>query len=421
MAGDVGATRAGRRGVLRALATVSALTVALVACGGGSDGGGSGSGDSKAAPDSTRAPAKAGLDLDALTWTRSPIGAPGAGNLNDVVTDGKIFVTGGLLRDGAAGAVPIWTSVDGTIWKPATGPASAFPADAVVTELVHDGDRFVAFGRKIDGGTLAWTSPDGKRWSEYRAPGFPVDETSVPSAAAMTDEGLVLVVIAPSGPSNRMLWAEADGRWRSRGPVPGTGETGDYVPAIAGEGSGSGLVAMGESERDAAAWTSPNGSSWTAATVVGLDPATYEQMSDGIAGGPGFVGVGVRNSGGHEVAAAWTSRDGKQWQPAGEEAGAFAAVTGSSSSMDAVTDWSDGLLGAGNDGPAVTVWASERGTTWSRLPDDPALRVRSGTSATVTGIAVANGHVVAAFRERRFDGSTFVTVGLGIVSGTSRS
>jgi hypothetical protein len=374
---------------------------------------------SRAGRSSTSLSAKA-VESAKLVWTRSPAGAPGAGNLNGIASGGKLFVVVGLVGGGQPGAVPIWTSSDGLKWRVAKGPAAAFPGGTVLTDVVYDGKRFLAFGQPQSGtGTLAWASSDGRTWKSYQPAGFPVSAAEIPIAATPTKGGLLLLVADPST-NIYSLWSARGDRWESVGPVPGAGLSNVFLARAVPAPSAGGFVAVGQQSRDATAWTSSDGSQWSQVSVSD-DPEGFESIQGVVAAGPGLVAVGVANGPtGSEIAYAWTSTDGAQWQPASGGLPEFVGESGAGLGMDTATLNGEAVLAAGHEGGALAFWTSPNGTSWKRVPDDPQFQVRSGTAADATGVVAASGRIVAIFRERRLSGTRFQTVGLGIVAGKAR-
>jgi hypothetical protein len=404
------------RPAARAFGVALGLVLVAAACGGGGDD--SSDADTKGSGGSTSttvASREASLGSGSITWRRSPVGAPGAGNLDALATDGTRFVVVGLNRSEGPG-VPIWWSDDGLIWTRGIGPASAFPAGTIATKVVYDGEKFVAFGRPKQGyATLAWSSANGKSWSAYHGSGLDVPSGAYPASVSVTDDGLLLLVVNPD--TGYALWRSRGDTWRSLGAVTLEGGASAVVQKVAE--SGSTLVAAGHVDRAAAAWTSPDGSQWTRATIAGSDPESFSAIQDLVTTGSELVAVGVADNGFHEIPLAWYSSDGTQWQGGGPIT-AFSTEDGRSGGMDVATVADGGVVSAGHDGSKVALFTSDDGKAWKRVKDDPQLEIRIGSFAEPTGVAVANGHVVVAFREQRLQGTSTSLVGLGIVSGTTR-
>jgi hypothetical protein len=361
------------------------------------------------------------VDVAHLSWTRSPAGAPGAGNLNGLATDGKRFVTIGLTGNSTVtGFVPIWTSSDGVRWKQATGPSSAFPANLVGTSVVHQGHRFLAFGypRASTGTVLAWTSKDGTKWVRYHPKGFPPrGPGAAPQGATATKNGVLLRVVDVNGTWH--LWGSNGDRWRALGDLPSAGQasTSRTLPGRHGHG----FVTVGTSNNAAAAWTSKTGSTWRTASIGGMAPGDGSTIADAVAGGPGFVAVGSAAGPGHEVADVWTSADGKLWQPASGNTAAFTGRSGTLTAMDVATTSGKNVIAAGTDRSSIAIWTSHGGRSWKEIPADLVRRVQTGVIARPTGVSVANGHVVVVLREESLNSTGgFDISGLGIISGSAK-
>jgi hypothetical protein len=354
----------------------------------------------------TRAPAKASVDAAHLTWTRSPGGAPGAGNLNSSLV----------------GFVPIWTSTDGLRWKRAQGPRSAFPANISVADVVHTGSRFLAFGypRSSTDAVLAWTSKDGTKWTRYRAKGFP--PTSKPGApasgATVTKTGVLLKVLDVNNTAH--LWSMSNGRWRVLGDLPDVGQT--VVDRVLPTRNGRSFIAVGHSNNAAAAWTSKTGKTWSTKPILGMAPGDGSTMEDAVASGHGFVAVGSGSGLDHEVANAWTSSNGNRWQPVSGSTARFTGHSGRQTAMTVATTYGTALIAAGYDGGNVGIWTSRDGRTWKDVPETIQFLVKTGTVGYSSGVAAGNGHVVVIFREEQYNSTSndYDITGLGILSGSAK-
>jgi hypothetical protein len=133
------------------------------------------------------------------------------------------------------------------------------------------------------------------------------------------------------------------------------------------------LVAVGleviGNDTNGAAWVSSDvGVTWTQDTLDGpqLGGAGEQNIATVVAGGPGFVAVGVDG----DDAGIWTSTDGTRWRqeitsPEGADNGVQALIF--------VVPTATGFAAVGNEtGPAgvdAAVWTSANGIVWDRLPD----------------------------------------------------
>jgi hypothetical protein len=173
-------------------------------------------------------------------------------------------------------------------------------------------------------------------------------------------------------------WTSPDGATWSIHPMGTTKFTFPVAMAIGADGT---VVAVGRSGPLPVAWTSTDGVTWQAHPVARLDDrGIAERMTTVVATGHGYLAGG---SVGPELlerhARFWTSIDGLDWRPVPDDPAAFADAE-----VRSITPFGDGYLAVGVLGTAqahtgAVAWTSADGMTWSRV-DDPAL---------VGGIAVA--------------------------------
>lgn len=186
------------------------------------------------------------------------------------------------------------------------------------------------------------------------------------------------------------------------------GEGGAEMLSIATNGSG--FVAVGltgdgvgdwRGDRNAAAWTSPDGISWSR---VPHDPDIFgdageQEMFSVAAAGPGYVAVGYRFDEPERLgvtAGLWISPDGVEWISIRNDAEGSPMA----SSLADVTAGGPGVVAIGSDGNAA-VWTSVDGLAWSRVPDDPDVFVRSEMSSVIVG----GPGLVAVGKSRSYPGS----------------
>ena len=154
----------------------------------------------------------------------------------------------------------MWTSVDGLTWSRVPDDESVFGA-AEMFSVTAGGPGLVAVGGKArprsdDYDPAVWTSVDGLTWSRV-----PDDESVfgtglLPNVTA-TERGLVIIV--DTADLNLRLWTSEDGLTWSPSPdddavfddedaPPRSGTTIDVFGVAVG---GPGLVAVGDSEKEA--------------------------------------------------------------------------------------------------------------------------------------------------------------------------
>ena len=213
-----------------------------------------------------------------------------------------------------AGQQPSLACLDGSCVAP-IGP----PRTEVVYGLTASTSRFVAVGRDLVNGHFdarVWISGDGNTWSQ--APADPAvlggAEDQVMTAVVPTSSGFLAV--GRNG-LDAAVWTSADGsRWRRvTSDSFGGFRAQEMISVVAG---GPGFVAVGidrsSGQTEGAAWTSADGLTWTRAPGGGLETGASEKIT-GVAKIPGgFVAVGYDGTPGSKDAAAWSSRDGKHWR-----------------------------------------------------------------------------------------------------------
>jgi len=262
-----------------------------------------------------------------------------------------------------------------------------------------------------DGDAAVWTSSDGFTWSRV-----PHDATVFGGANSQTmwdvtvgGPGLVAVgwdgqgILETSPDVDAAIWTSVDGDTWSRVPHDEEVFGAAWINSVTV--GGPGLVAVGGTEGywtdgDAVVWTSVDGITWSRVphdeTVFG--GVDSQVINDVTVGGPGLVAVGQDGGIGpwdHNAdtnAAVWTSVDGINWSRVPHDETVFG--TGGNPSMLGVTVGGPGLVAVGADyhpsGLAETpVWTSPDGITWTRVPDDEAVR------GSMTGVTAGGSGLVA--------------------------
>jgi len=137
-------------------------------------------------------PLRAWTSADGTSWTGTDVPAAadaGIPTITGAVADERGIVVVGR-EEGASGAVPVvWFSVDGTSWERTVLPPGLGQADSVVS----DAAGFTVYGL-AQGALGAWTSPDGRAWTQAPAPAVAIDPATVVTvgdgSVALTGTGL---------------------------------------------------------------------------------------------------------------------------------------------------------------------------------------------------------------------------------------
>lgn len=287
---------------------------------------------------------------DARHWQRLPISPSMRGAFVHAVTASArgLIAVGYVVSLDQSQRPAAWTSADGgRSWVPAKGPAGQLQGDLDDVIAGPGGIFAVGWGEGGQGSqALIWTSPDGSVWAPVAS--FPRD----PASSAIN-----AIVAARTG----------------------------FVAVGRAQGTGPSMVG--------AAWTSPDGRTWTEVKdLSAFGPSDFSGnrgdagLTDIVAGGPGFVAVGTVNDPDRQVGAIFTSTDGLGWTrlaPDPTRDGVF---------LGTVTTWAGGLAAVGNvagNGPTrSSIWTSRDGVAWTPADDvDLAVgRADDGPGVSVGGL-----------------------------------
>ena len=313
---------------------------------------------------------------------------------------------------GSANGFPAaWTSADGgRTWHRATGNARAVlarPGVQQLTGITHGSAGWLAVGGVTAAAPehpVVIGSADGSVWSA--ADGEPVFTGSglFTEQAAAGRDGYVIVgwqlvpeaaghPEAPIRTTAAAWWSAGLTGWhRADDTVAGAGD------AVAGADGSSqmlavtatadGFLAVGSNGSRPAAWTTPDGRTWTQADLPLPAAATGAVLQHVAADGRIVVAAGAAQTAAGQVPFAARSADGgRTWTesalpvPAGTaQVSALAAADGSFT----VT----GTFGARPGEQDVVVWTSPDGTTWKAATPAGAGLASPGVQA-ITGLAVS--------------------------------
>lgn len=300
-----------------------------------------------------------------------------------------------LLEDGLRnlGEPALWISEDGLSWSRLPDIAlSGSDGGGVIESVIAGGPGLVAVGADISEypsrspglavplnmqralGKWAWygavwTSEDGLVWSsvELAEPdnrlGWLNDVTAGGPGLVAVGSGNVPGGEPKEGQTHARtaaVWTSTDGTTWTRVPhdpdVFGSGihdGSGSGWSMEAVTVGGPGLVAVGTAPDGPAAWTSPDGLTWT--LVPRTDLPGEGQMLDVVVGGPGLVAIGA-DQGWGGAASVWMSPDGFTWTVVSRP-----DLPDSEEQLRSVTSVGSELVAVGRG-----VWTSVDGATWSR-------------------------------------------------------
>lgn len=290
----------------------------------------------------------------------------------------------------------VWRSADGHGWGavPNDGSLDAGSDTGPIVptgmmDVVSGPRGIVAVGAVSRGGqtrATIWESPDGRRWQPIA---LEHDGAGVATAVAAGPASLVAVGrVRTDDGVKAAAWVSSDGTtWEPVAALDGAavgrfaGDDQDVAGMFDVTWADDRYVAVGAecsslSSCRIAAWTSPDGRSWSRATDVGL----AGRMRSVAYLGPRLVAVGDNGFNGAR-GRAWTSVDAMEWIPAAIET----ASKERPAPLLAVVAVGHGAIAAG-DGYAVQ---SSDGRSWTRS-DDGAL-----AHGTVLGLAAGAQGIIA--------------------------
>ena len=344
-------------------------------------------------------------------------------------------------------AGPVKASISWTRLEDATGALSG-DGDQFLQAITAGGPGFIAVGAECpvscpwvsegewqedfigsapgwDSWTAAvWVSENGLEWE--RVPhdeavfGGAGDEIMLDVVAGgpglvavgMTDEWLTGGDLGP-GLTDGVIWTSADGLTWERVPDPDgvfSGPGDQRIEAVIA--GGPGLIAVGFSGGpdgftgvEATVWVSADGLVWEMAEITDSAIREGTTMHDVVAGGPGFVAVGVDytvfeypDTRDAMAGAVWVSADGRTWERVSPYDPSFGGqpeshpdaytVLGGDLFMYSVALYDGGLV-AGGHGADRAIWISPNGHEWTRIPDDdPGWDARDGLQQPIRAFVV---------------------------------
>jgi hypothetical protein len=301
-------------------------------------------------------------------WTSATVpDGDGASIAGVAAGSASIVAVGQVAVAGESNHAAIWVSPDGKAWTRATDDPSFSLSQ--MAGVAASASGYMAVGGACSSGECfaaqVWASSDGHAW--HAVPAVPVESGSSAVTGAVAAGGagwMVGGLTFGSDPNDTApsIWTTPDGSTWTHATVPLPPADSSLGGSVGGLASNGGTqIAVGAvrsaTNRAAAVWLSTdNATTWTA---VPPDPTfSGSLMSAVVAGGPGFVAVGRDGSG----AAAWTSTDGSAWKQDASGPG-FAGAQ-----MTSVATRGGRFVAVGYDGNTALVWTSADGLTWVQAP-----------------------------------------------------
>jgi hypothetical protein len=353
----------------------------------------------------------AGTALDATSVSLAAI--PGA--MEPQLAVNAVAAQGGArVAVGSANGFPAaWVSADGGArWRRATGQTPAVldrPGIQQLTSVTHGRAGWLAVGGSTGGAAgppVVLGSPDGDVWSAADGEAAFTGGDLFTRQAAAGRDGYVIV-----GYQQQAQTAVIAGReqvvsvrtiaaaWWSAG-LTGWQRAGDATAGALDGGGGrqmlavtataDGFVAVGAHGSRPAAWTTPDGRTWTQADLPLPAGAARAVLTHVAADGRAVVAMGMARTAAGQVPFAVRSADGgRTWSEAALPVPAGAAqVTGLAAANGRFT--ATGTFGTGTGHQDVVIWTSRDGTTWkAATPAGPGL-AGPGIQA-ITGLTVSGG------------------------------
>lgn len=356
-------------------------------------------------PDGDR-PAAEPLTLD---WQEINLPAPPAGERVMVralaVCGGHWYATGAFAR-GDDTRPAAWSSTDGRAWTAMTlAPESYYGHRSLVyTAACRDG-RLAGVGGRPGG---AHGNPRVSSW--YLAPGPDGDVLTEAPAHFELYGGPAAVNVGrlTSGPagwlitgnraSGAAVWLSQDAtEFRILEGAPGLRTEPGHVTwashAVARDDGWTvvgGVIRAGRIDRDAAAWTSADGTTWRAQTVPAA--GDYDEMTLVVQHGTELVAIGPNG----KTFQAWRAT-GDTWQLAGrfgstQPEGTAGAAAGAAPAAAGLASAGSFVVAVASDGVTFRLWATaDGGAHWRDVVAPAPLAAGTHRAVTVTAVKGAAG------------------------------
>ena len=264
-------------------------------------------------PDAGTTRAAVWTSADGLSWTRARDEPSfGQAGIDALARSGSGLVAVGCVTgpEGCAGnpVAKIWTASDGAVWTPAAFKAGFDPSARRYAAVTAGGPGYVAVGSDISGGfpqvpadASIVTSGDGKTWTPVAAnPGL-----KGATMGGVAASGATLVVVGQGSNGAPVVWTSSDGRpgpGRRRPACPTTRKSATWPPG--------GLASSRSAGRAAARRPGARPMVAPGEQAPASDALSGARMLHVAVTSHGFIAIGTVGDG---SGAAWTSPDGTSW------------------------------------------------------------------------------------------------------------
>lgn len=290
-----------------------------------------------------------------------------------------------------------WQRVGADVMDPVPG----------ILDMTRFGSGLVAVGfdpgAEFDREGVIFSSEDGVTWSRL-AKTDPALTTGTVLMHGIIEGGSGLVAVGTgcgdeysceSGPLPT-VWTSADGTAWTRSVVDEAVGTIEDVVATDHGLVGAGWYTIFDADEvewvHPAMWLSSDTEEWTRVwegqpvAIEEFPPDANRALALAVGDDGLLVAVGsVENGSGVEVAAVWTSTDGRAWEAVDPETPTFGSDTGLAVSMVDVASGPRGFVAVGNEGAVdVAAWRSADGHSWARVEAGADL---DDTSEVLTAVA----------------------------------
>ena len=320
--------------------------------------------------------------------------------------NGLAVAGGRQVAVGSADGYPaVWRRTAGGTWALATSLAqvSGYQRLRALTGVTRGSAGWLAVGTP---GPVVFTSADGTTWRPAGGPGSITEKLAGVAAVATAagPAGYVIVgkLVAAGGSCVADVWWSADLTSWTRGRDVNLAAGSSQVLSVAA--AAHGFVSVGSHNGQPAAWTTTDGRSWKTIVMPPPDGTSHAALQQVAVNGKRVVALGQATTGtgpaigsptgtvpGAVPFAELSTDGGATWQQV-----PFSSP-GPGTSFTALTADAGGFTAAGQSGPAglqqAAIWTSANGTTWTPVPVRGLTGPQPGGTHRITALAPAGSAV----------------------------